>query len=98
MEVLFNFFTLRPTFTFVGLKVVWYIYLLNTFVQFYVAVSGIIRILAQRGINWEMWSPNFIPLILGSVAQLVLVRLLVELAAIIISTSHSSKDDQGRAI
>ena len=32
MEALINFFVLRPTFTVLGLKVVWYIYLLNTFV------------------------------------------------------------------
>ena len=41
MEVLINFFALRPTFTFLGLKIVWYIYLLNTFFQTYIAVSGI---------------------------------------------------------
>ncbi len=32
MEVLINFFALRPTFTFFGLKLVWYIYLLNMLV------------------------------------------------------------------
>ena len=93
MEVLINFFALRPTFTLVGLKAVWYIYLLNTFVQFYLAVSGISKVLAQRGINWEVWSPNFIPLVLGIVAQLALVRLLLEVAAIVISSSQTSKDN-----
>jgi hypothetical protein len=33
MEALVNFFALRPTFTFLGLRVVWYIYLFNTLVQ-----------------------------------------------------------------
>jgi hypothetical protein len=88
MEALINFFALRPTFTFLGLKVVWYIYLLNTLVQTYIAVSTVFRELAQRGISWEAWSPNFIPLILGIVVQLALVRLLLEVAAFIIS-SHS---------
>ncbi|HEY5505753.1 MAG TPA: hypothetical protein VIK28_11395 [Sedimentisphaerales bacterium] len=91
MEVLISFFALRPTFTVLGLKVVWYIYLLNTVVQTYIAVSGISRVLAQRGISMEVWLPNSIPLILGLVAQLVIVRLLIEVAAIIISNSNTSK-------
>ena len=89
MEVLTNFFALRPTFTVMGLKVVWYIYLFNTFVQTYIAVSGISRVLAQRGISLEVWLPNSLPLILGLVAQLAIVRLLLEVAAIIISTSNT---------
>jgi hypothetical protein len=91
METLINFFALRPTFTFMGLKVVWYLYLLSTFVQTYNAVSGISRVLAQRGISLEVWLPNSIPLILGLVAQLAIVRLLLEVAAIIISNANNSK-------
>ena len=91
MEVLINFFALRPTFTLLGLKVVWYVYLLNVILQSYLAVSGIFQALAQRGISWEAWSPNFFPLILGIVAQLAIVRLVLEMAAIIISTSHTSR-------
>jgi hypothetical protein len=94
MQILINFFALRPTFTFMGLKVVWYIYLLNTFFQTYIAVSGISRVLEQRGISLEVWLPNSIPLILGLVAQLALVRLLLEVAAIIISNSHTPKNSQ----
>jgi hypothetical protein len=62
MGTLINFFALRPTFTFAGLKFVWYVYLLNTFVQTYTAISGISRILAQRGISWEVLLPSSIPL------------------------------------
>ena len=91
MEVLINFFALRPTFTVMGLKIVWYIYLLNTVIQTYNAVSGISKVLAQRGISMEVWLPNSFPLILGLVAQLALVRLLLEVAAIVISNSHSEK-------
>ena len=94
MEGLINFFALRPTFTFFGLKIVWYIYLLNTFVQAYIVVSGIFRALAQRGISWETWSPNLIPLILGIVAQLAIVRLLLEVAAIVLSTSRPSRNNE----
>jgi hypothetical protein len=90
MEVLINFFALRPIFTVWGLKIVWYIYLLNTFVQTYVAISGISRVLAQRGISMEVWLPNALPLILGLVAQLLIVRLLIEVAAIVISNSRTS--------
>ena len=91
MQALINFFGFRPTFTYFGLKVVWYIYLLNTFVQTYVALSGIARVLAQRGIGWEVWLPNSGPLLLGLIAQLAIARLLLEVAAIIISGSRSSK-------
>jgi hypothetical protein len=91
MEVLVNFFALRPVFTFWGLRLVWYLYLLNTVVQAYVAIAGIFRVLAQRGISWEVWSPNFLPLILGIVAQLVIVRLLLEVAAIIIAGSQTAR-------
>lgn len=93
METLINFFALRPTFTFSGLKIVWYLYLLNTFVQTYVVVSGISRVLAQRGISMDAWLPNSIPLILGLVAQLALVRLLLEVAAIIISSHAPQKNN-----
>ena len=89
MDALVNFFTLRPTFTLLGLQVVWYIYLSNVVVQSYIALSGIFQALAQRGISWEAWSPNFIPLILGIIAQLVVVRLLLEVAAIILSNSRT---------
>jgi hypothetical protein len=92
METLVNFFALRPTFTFVGLKAVWYLYLLNTFVQTYIAVAGISRVMAQRGISVEVWLPNSLPLILGLVAQLAIVRLLLEVAAIIISNANVSRN------
>jgi len=95
METLINFFALRPTFTFFGLKVVWYIYLANVVVQAYVGIYSILNLLAQRGISWETWSPNLIPLVLNIVAQLVLVRLLLEIAAIILSTSRSRPLGQG---
>ena len=85
MDALINFFALRPVFTHYGIKVLWYIYLLNAFIQAYIAVSGVIRILAQHGISWETWSPNFIPLMLGIIVQLGLVRLFLEVAAIILS-------------
>ena len=94
MESIINFFTLRPTFTIFGLKIVWYIYLLNAFVQVYVSIAGISQILAQRGVQLDLWSPNFIPLLLGLIAQLAIVRLLLEVAAIIVSGAHVSKDSR----
>jgi hypothetical protein len=91
MEAVINFFTLRPTFTVFGLKVVWYIYLLNAVVQTYTSISGISRALAQRGLQLQLWSLDSIPLILSLVAQLLIVRLLLEVAAIVISTSRTSQ-------
>jgi hypothetical protein len=89
MEVLIGFFALRPTFTVFGLKAVWYIYLLNTAVQTYVTVETIARLMAQKGISADIWIPNSIPLILGLVAQLLIVRLLIEVAAIVISNAKT---------
>lgn len=91
MKTLTDFFALRPTVTFFGLQIVWYIYLANTILQTYISVSGLSRIMEQRGISLEVWLPNSIPLVLGLIAQLAIVRLLLELAAIIISNSHSSQ-------
>jgi hypothetical protein len=90
MDTLVNFFALRPTFTFVGLQVVWYIYLTNVLVRSYVAIFGIFQALAQRGISWETWSPNLIPLILGIVSQIAVARLLLEIAAIVLSNSKTT--------
>ena len=90
MNDIINFFALRPVFTHYGMKVVWYMYLLNAFIQTYVAVSGVFRILAQRGISWEAWSPNFIPLVFGIIVQLALVRLFLEVAAIVLASTHRS--------
>ena len=90
MEVLINFFSLRPTFTVWGLKVVWYIYLLNTFIQTYIAVSGISRVLAQRGISMEVWLPNSLPLNPRISSASRIVRLLLEVAAIVIPNSRTS--------
>ena len=90
MENIANFFTLQPTFTITGLRIIWYVYLLNAIIQLYVAISGIINLFAQRGVTIELWSPNFIPLILGAIAQVLLVRLLLEVAAFIISRSKNA--------
>jgi hypothetical protein len=96
MGFLFNFVTLRPIFTLLGLQVVWYIYLSNVVFQAYIAVSGIFQALSQRGISWESWSPNFLPLILGILAQLVLVRLLLEVAAVILSGAQQRRQEGPR--
>jgi hypothetical protein len=86
MESLISFFTLRPTFSLLGLKAVWYVYLLNTAVQAYFSVAGFSQVMAQRGIGWDVgWAP-FIPVVLGILAQLLIVRLLIEVAAIVISS------------
>ena len=61
METLFNFFALRPAFTFVGLRFVWYLYLTHVIIQLYVSLDTVAHILAQRGISWEAWAPNSIP-------------------------------------
>jgi hypothetical protein len=90
MDGIINFFALRPTFTLFGIKVVWYLYLLNAVVQLYVSISGVSQILAQRGVHLDLWSPSLLPAFLGLAAQIAVVRLLIEVAALIISSSQSS--------
>ena len=87
MTALIDFFTLRPVFTFAGLKIIWYVYLLHTIIQLYISLSEVTQLLAQRNISWLAWSPNAIPLLLGVVAQVLLVRLLIEVAATILLAS-----------
>jgi len=72
------------------LKVVWWLYLLNVVVQSYVSLTNIAQLLAQRGAQLTLWSPHSIPLVLSLVAQLVIVRVLLEVAAIVISELRSS--------
>jgi hypothetical protein len=86
MNALIDFFTLRPVFTFFGLRVAWYIYLLHTAFQLYISFSEVSQLLAQRGISWVNWSPNAAPLLLGVGAQVVLVRVLLEVAGTVLLT------------
>jgi len=86
MTTVINFFALRPTFTFFGLKVVWYLYLLSAIVQVVVAALGISQALAQRGMIWQAGLPSFIPLVVGAIAQIAIIRLLLEVAAIAVSS------------
>ena len=46
MAVLVDFFTLRPIFTFWGLRLIWYMYLLNAIIQAYVELFAIFQGLA----------------------------------------------------
>jgi hypothetical protein len=92
MGVLGDFFALRPVFTFRGLRLIWYAYLTNTIVQAYISLDQVSQALTQRGVSWIAWSPNLLPLILGILVQLGLVRLLLEVAAIILSTARHSRE------
>jgi hypothetical protein len=91
MDSLVSFFALRPIFTFWGLKIVWYIYLLHTLVQLYISISGVAALMAQRGIGWLTWLPNLFPLLLGIIAQIAIVRLLLEVAATILLAPRRSE-------
>jgi hypothetical protein len=84
MNVLSEFFSLRPVFTFLGLRIAWYIYLFHMIIQLYVALSEVSQLMAQRGISLLTWLPNFLPALLGMIAQIVLVRLLIEVAATVL--------------
>lgn len=87
MDTVFDFFALRPVFTEHGMRVVWWLYVINALLQAYIGVDNSIRLLAERGgtVNWVVWSPNFLPLVLGVVVQIALVRLVFEVAAAVLS-------------
>jgi len=91
MNAVINFFALRPVFTFYGIKTVWYLYLLNMLIQLYLTLVTVSNLLAQRGISWEAWAPNALPLIVQIIAQLGLVRLLVEVAAYVLLSPKPSR-------
>jgi hypothetical protein len=91
METVFNFFALRPIFTFVGLKVVWYLYLAHMAIQLYVSFNTVSQLLAQRNISWETWAPNSIPLLIDLIAQVGLVRILLEVAATVLLTPNRGR-------
>ena len=93
MDALINFFTLRPTFTVVGLKLVWYLFLLHIVVQAYVSISGISQLLAQKGATLGASWPNLIPLFIGWIVQVVVIRLLLEIAAMIISQYQHTREN-----
>ena len=86
-----DFFAIRPYFTLFSIRVVWYLYLLHMVIQLYTSFSEVAQLLAQRGISWLTWMPNSIPLILAVVAQIALVRLLVEVAAAVLLGSKRSE-------
>jgi len=88
MDNVINFFALRPVFTHYGLRVIWIIFLVNAGLQLYIAFNAIFRLLAQRGISLEAWSPNLIPLVLNVIVQIALVRLFLELAGYILSNTR----------
>jgi hypothetical protein len=90
MNTLINFFAVRPVFTFEGIRIVWYFYLLHMVVQLYVSLAEVSAVMARNGISWEIWLPRMAPLILGAAAQIALVRLLVEVAASVLLTPRRS--------
>lgn len=91
MSALVDFFALRPVYTFFGIKIVWYVYLFHTFVQMYVSFTEVAALLAQRNLSLIAWLPNSAPLLLGIIAQVLLVRLLLEVAATILLTPRRSE-------
>ena len=90
MDVLVRLLTLRPVFTLFGLRAAWYVYLLNVAVQLYLTTGKLLQAIQQQGASWEDWSPNLFPLALSILAQLLLVRLLMEVAATILLTGNST--------
>jgi hypothetical protein len=84
MNALSNFFSLRPVFTYFGLRFVWYAYLLHMLLQLYSSLSEVSQLMAQRNINWLTWWPNYLPLLFGAIVQVVIVRLLFEVAGTVL--------------
>jgi hypothetical protein len=91
MNALADFFTLRPIFTFFGIRAIWYVYLLHMVIQIYVSYAEAFQLLAQRHISWLTWLPNSIPLMLEYAVQIVIVRLLFEVAATILLSPRQNE-------
>jgi hypothetical protein len=91
MSALTDFFTLRPTFTFFGIRVIWCVYLFHMAIQIYASYAEAFQLLAQRNISWLTWLPNSFPLLLGYVVQIVLVRLLFEVAATVLLSPRQNQ-------
>lgn len=91
MNALKNFFTLRPIFTFFSIRAIWYLYLVHMAFQIYASYAGAFQVLAQRNISWLTWLPNSLPLLLEFIVQILIVRLLFEVAATILLSSRSDQ-------
>ena len=91
MNALTDFFSLRPIFTFFGIKAIWYVYLLHMAIQIYASYAEAFQVLAQRNISWLSWLPNSLPLLLGDAVQIAVVRLLFEVAATILLSPRQSQ-------
>jgi hypothetical protein len=65
--------------------------LAHTILQLYVSLTEISNLLAQRNISWVTWLPNSLPLILGIIWQVGLVRLILEVAATVLLTPRRNE-------
>jgi hypothetical protein len=81
LKFLIDFFALRPVITLYGLKIVWFIFLLNLAIQIFSLAVGTYA--AYGRLNIGQWL-EFIPLLFSPLVQIALVRVLLEVAATIL--------------
>ena len=81
MKTLVDFFVLRPAFTLYGLRIIWFLFLLSLALQ-YLAL-GVGTYAAHGPRMFEFWL-EFMPSVLSNAVYIALVRLLLEVAAIIL--------------
>jgi hypothetical protein len=89
VDTVISFFSLRPTFTLFGLKVIWYAYLLLAIVETYGIAIGTYDAYGSllSGSHWLY----FLPAVLGILVRLALVRLLLEVAIAVLFKPRSNR-------
>jgi len=91
MNAVTDFFTLRPIFTFFNIRAIWYVYLVHMAFQIYASYAEAFQVLAQRNINWLTWLPSSFPLLLEYFVQILIVRLLFEVAATVLLSPRQNQ-------
>jgi hypothetical protein len=76
MEMLTNFFAIRPVYTLYGLRVLWGAYLLDQAIPF-------VALLSNPNLSFAAIGPLLV-LFLHSCLNIAMVRLLIEVAAVVL--------------
>jgi hypothetical protein len=88
MNTLIDFFVMRPVFTLLGLRLLWFAFLVHQ-------VATTATVLASREyFDWEGWYSLF-TLLLYLVTNLVLIRLVIEVAAAVLLRVSPTKAKRG---
>jgi hypothetical protein len=91
VKALIAFFALRPVFTLYGLRVIWFALLLNFAIQYFGLAAGTY---ASYGVRMFVYWRDFLPSIFSSLVNIALVRILLEVAAVILLSRKPIQAEQ----